>query len=1442
MSNTERKIRIVVDASAAEAGAARVNSALSSIGASAGRAGNSLRAANDNVAGFSRATDNMANRLRNANGQFVSASGAASNLANSLGKASRGAIGLARSVGGAALAITGLTMLVGGVRELATAFTSAADTSALMEAKLRIATTSAQGYASAQRAVLDIANKTRSDIAATTDLYTKMSQTTTKAGAATQSFAMLLKVGGAETNQATAAILQLGQALGSGKLSGDEFVSLNENAGEFMKTLAASLGVARGDLKKLAAEGKITSDVIIKALTDPAMIEKIEAQFGKIPVTFGDIKTAFGNMMVGIAGALKSGLGIDDSLAVMIAKIQNFAQSSLPFFERLGQQIRGVFQAIGPVVQTAFSLVAPIISTVVTNMDSLVRVAMGVGAGFIAMKASMGLAGVISQVTALGGSMGFAGGMSALFTTGMTAARNAVNGFTASLMANPFTALITAATVAITLLYQFRDSIKIGTGEFGTLGDMGREVGSMLVGAFQAIGGAAKSFMDFIAKIPTPFGVIGNVVKAIFGDVNLSFFGALQVAATVVDKITGNWIGSFFAIKNVWAALPQTMGALVSATANGVITGIENMINRAISGINGLIAMANKIPAVNIGALGNISMGRVNGPAMPNLGNAITSGWAAGQNGIGARAAVDAFGQRVEARGRNRQAAGANVGAGNAANDNAAAATTASEAADKAKKNAAEAAKRISEFWQGLEASRDAAGLLGIELDRHNAALELRKAIGNGDLKNARELTDIEKARINALLTETATRKAVSDLQQTGLDRARETALLQQRGSLIASMTTDQLNDEMAVRERMATLQAKFLQDGVNLNDAAVMAAMAREEAAIRENNALERGNKLLSDRVAAGRALMERYDRAADPRAEALRQRTERDLAIRAVAKPADVTEAEWQRRLTRALDGSAREYERTMTDIASKWRDDMMSGVNQIADAFGGKIGDIINQMGRAWEAMSKASSGDYSSSGVLGGIAKLFGGTKEDPTKFGEGVAAGTSRFTTKAITESFNKPMSSMSSSFSSFTSAFSGANGGFVKGLGSAIGGAMQGSAIGSAVAGVGQMVWKQFSGTGSQIGGMVGSIFGPIGSVLGSIGGGILGGLIGGRKVSSGKAGITLDEMTGTLQINSSGKHGGEAGAVELANKVVGGITNIAQRLGATFGGNPVVAVGKNGGDFRVSPTGGGVTGKQGINFKTEAEAVAFAIKDLISDGILTGISSFSERLLKGAKNLDSAVGLAESYEKLLKELGQLKDPVGSSINELTTNLERMAKQMKLAGATSDELAKVEEYKKLKLDQILKDQLGSVYDFRRELFGEGSGISALNRLTASQEEFSRMQATIQNGGTVNQDDFTRSGQEILSLAREVYGTSSSQFQAIRQMLIEATDGQIANVTKQFDDATVAAFSAQTDQITANQTIQNDYLRQIAAALGASQNSGGGGDVRTSNGVYMRQQV
>ena len=75
------------------------------------------------------------------------------------------------------------------------------------------------------------------------------------------------KLGGASTMEATAAFRQLAQALGSGRLAGDEFRSVSEQVPLILKPLSEELGVSTGELKKLAAEGKLTSDVVIRALS-----------------------------------------------------------------------------------------------------------------------------------------------------------------------------------------------------------------------------------------------------------------------------------------------------------------------------------------------------------------------------------------------------------------------------------------------------------------------------------------------------------------------------------------------------------------------------------------------------------------------------------------------------------------------------------------------------------------------------------------------------------------------------------------------------------------------------------------------------------------------------------------------------------------------------------------------------------------------------------------------------------------------------------------------------------------------------------------------------------------------------------------------------------------------------------------------------------------------
>ena len=70
------------------------------------------------------------------------------------------------------------------------------------------------------------------------------------------------------SQQAAAAQLQLNQALGAGRLNGEEFNSIAESTPQLLDEIARVTGVARGELKQFAADGGITSQILIQALTN----------------------------------------------------------------------------------------------------------------------------------------------------------------------------------------------------------------------------------------------------------------------------------------------------------------------------------------------------------------------------------------------------------------------------------------------------------------------------------------------------------------------------------------------------------------------------------------------------------------------------------------------------------------------------------------------------------------------------------------------------------------------------------------------------------------------------------------------------------------------------------------------------------------------------------------------------------------------------------------------------------------------------------------------------------------------------------------------------------------------------------------------------------------------------------------------------------------------
>lgn len=96
-----------------------------------------------------------------------------------------------------------------------------------------------------------------------------------------ETFIKLGKVGGASAAETAAGLQQLGQALASGKLGGDELRSIRENAPLVAQAIAEGMGVTTGKLKELGEQGKLTSDVVGNALI--AAAEKANAAFAKLP-------------------------------------------------------------------------------------------------------------------------------------------------------------------------------------------------------------------------------------------------------------------------------------------------------------------------------------------------------------------------------------------------------------------------------------------------------------------------------------------------------------------------------------------------------------------------------------------------------------------------------------------------------------------------------------------------------------------------------------------------------------------------------------------------------------------------------------------------------------------------------------------------------------------------------------------------------------------------------------------------------------------------------------------------------------------------------------------------------------------------------------------------------------------------------------------------------
>lgn len=182
----------------------------------------------------------------------------------------------------------------------ASAVASYAEAWTVLNNKLSNSVRASESLVEVTERVFNISQDTRSSLDATATLYARLERGTRQYNTSAEDLAKLTTiinqgfiVSGATAQEAENAIIQLSQGIASGVLRGEEFNSVSEQGSRLMVALADSMGVSIGQLRAMAAEGKLTTDVVVNGLLSQGAA--IGEEFSKTTQTMSQALQEAGN-------------------------------------------------------------------------------------------------------------------------------------------------------------------------------------------------------------------------------------------------------------------------------------------------------------------------------------------------------------------------------------------------------------------------------------------------------------------------------------------------------------------------------------------------------------------------------------------------------------------------------------------------------------------------------------------------------------------------------------------------------------------------------------------------------------------------------------------------------------------------------------------------------------------------------------------------------------------------------------------------------------------------------------------------------------------------------------------------------------------------------------------------------------------------------------------
>ena len=264
-------------------------------------------------------------------------------------------------------AVTGIGFVADKIKDVAVAATQTADELTSIRSRINLINDGSQTTAEIMNKVYDAAQRSRGSYTDMADSVAKLNMlakdafsSNDEAIAFVEQLNKQFKISGASVQEASAAMYQLTQAMAAGKLQGDEFHSIMENAPLLAQSIANEMGLTVGQLKEMSSQGLITSDIIKEALFNSA--EETNSKFAEIPMTFAEVGQAIQNELI-------------QAFQPVLEQISSIPQSGefQALSEGVGVAIRGMAVAaqgsIG-LIQAAFAGLRIAISTITQTVAS----------------------------------------------------------------------------------------------------------------------------------------------------------------------------------------------------------------------------------------------------------------------------------------------------------------------------------------------------------------------------------------------------------------------------------------------------------------------------------------------------------------------------------------------------------------------------------------------------------------------------------------------------------------------------------------------------------------------------------------------------------------------------------------------------------------------------------------------------------------------------------------------------------------------------------------------------------------------------------------------------------------------------------------------------------------------------------------------------------------